>query len=281
MLNHLYLQPMDGVCNRLRAIACARRIIENLKWAKLDVLWEWGNPYDFFRSETDFMWRTSFNDIPPHVTYQTLGASEGGNVHNRTLPVNGPHIIQFKTCHLFNADNEMPIMNEGQVSKWLPRPSVKVDELTLHLRRDLGFEDNTVGVHIRRGDNKWARASSPDQLFINQISGLYNLGNSVFLATDSRKTEKLFKAIFPKLLTFPKNRDECWYMGAREYRNNPVDRFEDWLDFNLLASCQYVIGGTMSSYSRLAVIYNGSPACVLLGQRLDYSVEPTMNEYRL
>jgi hypothetical protein len=92
-------------------------------------------------------------------------------------------------------------------------------------------------------------------------------GYHIFLATDNAETFRVFQRRYgDKLLYYRKSAD----MPQRWPRQTSAtsDIVEDLIDLWLLVSCEFVIGAQSSSFSRLAILLNGSPKCIALDRRL-------------
>src|SRR5437867_3975326 len=88
VLEHLVVDPMGGLCNRLRAIASARRLCAKAG-ARCTVIWDWGDYRTLFDDDTDWMPYAAPMDrargrlIPGYHHIRHLSPGEGGNRSNR------------------------------------------------------------------------------------------------------------------------------------------------------------------------------------------------------
>ena len=261
MLKHLIVKPRSGLGNRLRLIVSSRRIARRAN-ARLTVLWQWGDPLNFFEAEDDVSWVSSLPETGGITHLQTLRDSDGGHDLNRIVPISGPENILIEGCHLVVCDEDRKALENEDLKPWLLRPSQRTRAKAEEFRRGSFPASEIVGVHMRRGDHRKAAARAPDRLFIEEIRAAAEAGRSVFLATDSKATEREMIRIFGKrIIVYPKDPryDERW--AQRSIRDDAVLRLEDWIDFQILASCDFVLGTSGSSYSAFAACYNGSPRC--------------------
>jgi hypothetical protein len=121
-----------------------------------------------------------------------------------------------------------------------------------------------VGLHIRRTDHQAARQLSPDEEFIREARAAQDAGAAIFLATDNAATEAIIRReLAGPVVTYPKRAELAERWPRRKY--SARDSADDFVDLLLLAVCDYVIGSAGSSFSRQAIIRNGSDRCKVIG----------------
>jgi hypothetical protein len=107
------------------------------------------------------------------------------------------------------------------------------------------FDENTVGIHIRRTDNISAIEKSPNYLFERKIEEYLreNATTNFFIATDDPSVEQYFKNKYPgNILAY-----------AKTYGRDSVDGIVDALiELQLLAKTSVIFGSYWSSYSEMA-----------------------------
>ena len=110
--------------------------------------------------------------------------------------------------------------------------------------------ERTIGVHIRRTDNKKAKKHSPTSLFIANMEQEIAASDDTtfFLATDSPEVEDELRGIFgERIITHNKR--------SRD-RNDP-DAIKDALvDLYCLAGCRRIYGSFWSSFTETAAAIN-------------------------
>ncbi len=109
---------------------------------------------------------------------------------------------------------------------------------------------NTVGVHIRRTDNKRAVRDSRTEYFVKLMNILKKSVDNFFVATDDPREEKqLFDCGFD-ILTYPK----------RSLGRSTVEAIEDAVvDLYCLGSTKQLIGSQNSSFTFVAGCLRGIP----------------------
>jgi hypothetical protein len=122
------------------------------------------------------------------------------------------------------------------------------------------FNSRVVGIHIRRTNHERAISNSPDEAFFEEAERALGDGFLLFLATDNATTVRLMQNRYGAKLLYRGKRLE---LAERWPRNDmdPRDIIDDLVDLWLLAACNHVIGCRDSSYSRIAMLLNGSPLC--------------------
>jgi hypothetical protein len=261
MLEHLILVPRGGLGNQLRAIASARRLCE-AAGARCTVVWPLGSPAALFDEVADVEWTASVpREANGYPTITHLLQRAGGTPENRRVPTTAYTRVVVRSHFVFSATEEKDLVKERDLTRWLLRPSRAVRDHVDAFSRQ-AFSGRVVGMHIRRTDNSGARTSSPDHLFVSEATELLAAGAKVFLATDNASTERSMRARFPTgIILYPKKSSLEWRWPRRQSLR---DTFDDVVDLFLLASCEHVVGCARSSFSRLAMIYNGSPLCRVL-----------------
>jgi hypothetical protein len=253
LLRHLILMPTGGLCNRLRAIASARRLCA-MSGARCTLLWDWG---DFGRF---------FVETPDLEVCRKIRAAADVEVCHYPRHVNpsravdaGARVVVVQSGYVFHHSDE-PRIQLADVLPFVPELHARLMKRVerfgeRHLR-------NAVGFHVRRTDNGRATRNSPDRLFIECAREVAADGGKIFLATDNTATEAKFRAVLgDAVITHPKRRilAERW---PREFDALALE--DDLVDLHLLAGARYVVGCDWSSYSGMAMALNGSPRCRVL-----------------
>ncbi len=267
-LRHLILDPQWGLCNRLRALASARRLC-HLTQARCSTTWTWGGLHD------------NFGYMPDVQVYLELPEETGISIEHkldfhapekiRRVDVVTAETVMVRSGYYFWGSHEAPLFDPAEFRRYFPEPSLRlkgiVDEFhAMHL-------NGAVGFHIRRTDHALSRICSPDELFVARARKLVAAGKRIFLATDNSETELKFKQLFgDALVTYPKQKAS----GQRTLRQ--FDRPSDVIDLFLLAKTEYVVGSFASSYSQVASLLNGSKECVVLRNWLPYAALKLVNK---
>jgi hypothetical protein len=251
----------------MRAIASAKRLC-SLTGADCSIVWDWGEYRALFEDDTPWMpYRLPMDSeknliVPGYHHIRHLRQHEGGNKENRRVPISTHPRVVVSSWFVFCAAEEAPFrgrLYEEPVLEWFPRPHPVIVEKVNAFKRD-HFGPSTVGIHIRRTDHALAAARAPDAAYFEEADRLVDEGHGLFVATDNTKTLRLLQQRYgDKLIHYTKSSplEERW---PREY-SDLTDLIDDLADLWLLASCKFVIGSASSSYSRVAILLNGSPRC--------------------
>ncbi len=258
MLQHLIIEPCGGLCNRLRAIAAARRVCQRAN-ARCTVLWDWGDYHRLIEAQPDVQWTAEAPELTAgqYIKLRHLRAGEGGNGTNRRVWITRESHILLRSQHVFNAFEEPHPIRAAELAPWLPIPAAAVRRAAAAFQ-SASFRTFTVGMHIRRTDHAQATLMAPDHLFLRAAEEQIEKGRTIFLATDNDETLRLMTSRFGRhILQYPKvtNLPKRWPRRRFDFEAT----LEDLIDLWLLASCRFVIGSAASSYSNVAMLYNGSP----------------------
>lgn len=258
MLDHLLIVPHGGLCNRIGVIASARRLCE-INRIRCTVLWDWGDYHSLFARDTgvDSASTCAVDTSSLHMI-KHLRPAEGGNPSNWRVPISTHKIILLESSYVFCATEESTNIAPRDLRRWLPKPT------DLILSKVASFKNQhfskTVGMHIRRTDHKPATEGTPDDVCINVARQVIQRGYSIFLATDNYETEQMMRTHFGEnIIIYPKNNS----LKIRWPRPQFVfkETVDDLVDLHLLAVCEHVLGSMRSTYSLMAMLYNGSAAC--------------------
>jgi len=251
-----------GLANRMRALASALVLSEQVR-QQLFVLWELGNALD-----------CRFSDLFRPI--ESISAVWNIRVHDRMnrmlrrlYPLFFRLVEQDEVASYLNQPQEFLAMAErGRLmmrtySLFFPvhdrtfdlfRPVPELQQAIDRLSSD--FNENMVGVHIRRGDNKKSIEHSPTALFEDymQTRIAANHRTRFFLATDSLDDERYLKARFA---------DHIVSRPKRSYERNNPDAIRDALvDLYCLSRCRLIYGSHWSSFSEVAALIGKSELIV-------------------
>jgi hypothetical protein len=247
----------------MRAIASGRRICAAHN-ARLTAWWEWGSPLQLFAAGQGIEWATSEpTGARGYVEIKHRRWSEGGDRHNRKVPT-WPATVLVRSQFAFCGEDEDPI-GERDLGPFQLEPAAAVRIRVEEFVRSEFRGRRVVGIHIRRTDNATARDLSPDELFRSEARAVLATGAAIFLATDNAKSEAMIRDLGRpgEIITYPK-RSRLAERWPRPTVPPSADTVDDFTDLLLLAACDHVIGSAGSSFSRQAIVRNGSERCRLV-----------------
>lgn len=264
----LIIQPIGGLCNRMRAINSARMLAGKRK-EKLIVIWfvnpELGCPFEKIFKPTD-----SFQVINIYskwnikkLWYQMTSAIFGIFLNNESIRAHkgngtleesfasslGPYAYIATEEHFYPCHDYSPFMPETEVQ-------LKIDAK----RKELG--EHAIGVHIRRTDNMPSIGKSSTQSFIETMNReiAANPDTMFYLATDDFSEEEALRERFPgKIIS---NQE-------RNLSRNSVEGIQDaMVDLYCLASTKKIIGSFFSSFTDIAADMHQIPKIIAGEQSL-------------
>ena len=251
--------PDGGLANRMRAIAAAIRLSEQIE-ANLEVIWfqDWGLKCDFedlflpidrenvhLRNAT--MKDKLFYDRPRRrnfhlpVLFQKflfdvrVGGTDCQHSKCDFMTICRNRNAWLSSCYYFFAQ-EIP-KNAMEMFKRQERIQEEIDKVAAK------FGNHTVGVHIRRTDSQKSIVESPTHLFVEKMK--QEPDNTIFyLATDSEEEKKTLKDVFGenRIITSENEADRFTVSGMMDAMK----------DLYLLAKTDRILGSYGSSFSEIS-----------------------------
>ncbi len=254
----LIIQPIGGLCNRMRAINSAL-ILAKKQGKQLKVIWnvnaELGCPFEELFEPTDAFtvmnirskWNVS--KLFYQLTRKRIGndeiranRDEHGLTDDFALTLDCPLYIATEE-HFFECHDYSPFVPTAEIRQ-------RIDALTC------SYGSRNVGVHIRRTDNKPAIGKSSTQAFVDSMKQeLAQFPDTKFyVATDDLTEEANLRRLFP---------DRIISNETRDLSRDSVTGIKDaLLDLMCLAKTDKIIGSYFSSFTDIAADWNGIPKCV-------------------
>ncbi len=254
----LIIQPIGGLCNRMRAINSAL-VLAKKQGKKLKVIWnvnaELGCPFEELFESTDafsvmnIYSKWNLRKLFFQFTRKRIGNDEiranrnpNGLTEEFQQTLNQPLYIateeHFFECHDY--------------SSFVPTEEIqnRIQALTS------SYGSHNVGVHIRRTDNKPAIGKSSTQSFIQSMEREISLypDTKFYLATDDLSEEANLRRLFPGRIISNETRDLS--------RDSVTGIKDALLDLMCLAHTDKIIGSYFSSFTDIAADWNQIPKCV-------------------
>ena len=144
--------------------------------------------------------------------------------------------------------------NSPSLSFTFFQPIMLLEEIINSKARD--FDEYTVGVHVRRNDNKKSISHSTDELFFKEIDCRIEKQSdfNFFLATDCPETESLFINRYGARVHVFKKENSC---------STPQIIQCSVIDLYLLSRTKEIIGSYWSSFSRTAAEIGNIPIFIV------------------
>lgn len=254
-MNKILVQPLGGLCNRMRAIAGAASLAEKLN-RNLLIIWTCDTTLnakfsDLFEGIPYRLVEYPLNSIKYKILYhwykdvrhcsilddQWISANARGKEYNTWK-----ELVENKNLFL---QTNLDILFDGDYSIFEAKRSV-IEELN-----NVSCDENTVGLHIRRTDNANAIKYSPTELFFSKVEEelCSNPETKFYLATDDPQEEKLFIERYGhRIVVYQKNSLD---------RNNPLAIKDALVDLYNLSRCRKIYGSYWSSFSDTAALWTG------------------------
>lgn len=262
-----YIEPMDGLCNRLRVIQSAYLLAQQ-SGQELTVVWN-------CRGGMNIPMEELFT-IPKDIKIVSL------NYHSSNKLLYTFERIKYKIhysltehrkdCFFISADEMYRIKEakeEYKILEYLKAnknvyiitcselvadlekcdmflPSQQVLSKLSEVQGYCNVDKNTIGIHIRRTDNEQSILHSPTYLFEQRMTEQLekNPETKFYLATDSAEEEANLKEKFGDCIITFKNKDT-----SRHTYQGQIDAYVELL---MLSKCKELWGSYFSSFSDMA-----------------------------
>lgn len=255
MEKDLLVQPLGGLCNRMRVIVGAVSLAYKTG-RQLTIIWTQDTTLNSKFSDL-------FEPIPFRVIECSLNSWRYKFLYHWYKDVKHSMILddtwistnargkeydtwknKIEDRHLFLQTN-LDILFDGDYSLLKPRMSV------INALNNVECNQNTIGLHIRRTDNVKAVKYSPTRLFFAKVEEELkaNPQKKFYLATDDPNEERAFIDKFGGNIII--------YQKHSLDRNNPIAIKDALIDLYNLSCCSKIYGSYWSSFSDTAALWSG------------------------
>ncbi|MGZ0017455.1 hypothetical protein [Yeosuana sp. AK3] len=257
------LEPMGGLANRMRVIASGLNLIKNSNrhvnviWAlnedlncEFDVLFMPIKGLSIIEKERKYVFAHHSNNP---ILYKKIKAYFRNKILGIDCFINEMDLLTGRVCNSFidklaRRNKNIYIKTtqrfsciEEEINQFQPSESIQntIDKQVFK------FNKNTIGIHIRRDDNKTSVLKSPVSLFVEKIKEELksNIESTFYLATDDKDVEQELLDLFgTKIIVRNKVLN----------RNNREGIIDALIDMYCLSKTKYIYGSYWSSFSRMA-----------------------------
>ena len=254
----LIIQPIGGLCNRMRSINSAYHLA-SMRGERLTVIWfsnqELGCSFDsIFQPNPairliNITSKLDIRKIFYQLTSQYIRNDEiRENKTGYTLKEHFRTSLK-KRCYIATEEHFYPA-DSYELFKPLPQLQQKIDGIVS------GFSSHTVGIHIRRTDNLPSihNSSSDDFVSAMQEELNHNPDTCFYLATDDATEEAHLRTLFPDRILANTNKDL-----SRDSLRGMQDAL---IDLYCLAATNKIIGSFFSSFTDIAADMHHIPKTI-------------------
>ena len=254
----LIIQPIGGLCNRMRSINSAYKLAK-LRKERLIVIWfhneELGCSFEsiFIPNPNIHLINISSKFDIRKIFYQIISQNIGNDDirSNRTgCVLNETFRSSLKRrCYIATEEHFYPA-DSYELFRPLPELQRKIDAI-ISL-----FSSYTVGVHIRRTDNLPSIGKSSTTAFVSaMLKELENNPNTIFyVASDDESEESNLRNLFPDRILSNSNKELS--RGSLQGMQDAV------IDLYCLAATNKIIGSFYSSFTDIAADMNQTPKMI-------------------
>ena len=258
----LIIQPIGGLCNRMRAINSAYLLAKE-RGDQLIVIWminhELGCPFEELFQDTRKLkvinirskWnvRKVLYQLTSHfVDNETIRSHKGDGLLDAAFRESLPHRVYIATEeHFYPCHDYHLFIRTAEIAQ-------RIDAM----KQQLGT--NAVGVHIRRTDNKPAMAKSSTDAFIHAMEReiAASPDTRFYLATDDLSEEETLRNRFPGKIISNETRDLS--------RDSIAGIKDAMLDLFSLAATDKIIGSYFSSFTDIAADMRSIPKIIAMDE---------------
>lgn len=254
-MDKIIIQPLGGLCNRMRAIVGAASLAQKMG-KELLIIWTCDTTLNARFSDL-------FEQIPYKVVECALDSWKYKTLYHWYKDVKHCMILddewilthargkdystwanQIEGYNLYLQTNH-DILLDGDYSIFKAKSSV-IEEFN-----NINCDENTIGLHIRRTDNEKAIKYSPTCLFFAKVEEEVkaNPQAKFYLATDDPQEEKTFVDRYGSSFLI--------YRKHSLDRNNPIAIKDALVDLYNLSHCRKIYGSYWSSFSDTAALWTG------------------------
>jgi len=251
----IIVQPLGGLCNRMRVIVGAISLAQKMR-KELTIIWTQDAtlnarfsdlfepipykmvecPLDSWRYKALYHW---YKDVKHCMILddQWISANARGKDYDTWK-------AKIESSNLFLLIN-LDILFDGDYTVLKPKMSV------IKALNNVNCDHNTIGLHIRRTDNANAVKYSPTSLFYAKVEEELKVNPQMkfYLATDDPNEEKTFIDRFGESIII--------YQKHSLDRNNPIAIKDALVDLYNLSHCSKIFGSYWSSFSDTAALWSG------------------------
>lgn len=242
----VFIEPVGGLCNRMRTIASALQVAE-IRKDNLTVLWQ-------LDQGLNCKFENLFESIPGVIiiTFRRYSIKK--------------YVVMQKyrsKSRIYTDIKDMAILRKEEAPNlYIKTPhqfmkDIEFDSFVPHIefenaaKKVLGGCSKIIGIHIRRTDNVKSIINSPTEQFIDEIQKRIQEDSDVrfFLATDSEAEEKEILTQFGNKILVQKGKDLS--------RNSTTGIQNALVDLLCLSYCDEIWGSYWSSFSETAAAWHG------------------------
>lgn len=257
----IYVEPRAGLCNRMRVIASAYTLAQKYN-TKITVLWRESRGLKCSYNNL-FCKQPLINVIETkhfinikfmlnimkckrffyNIKIDSLAEIENELIKNRDIYINTVYwFYEVKNYEMFEPINSI---------------KYKIDNICRK------YNMNTIGIHIRRTDNKEAIIHSPLELFLEFIEKEIQKNKEVkfYLSTDSKEIEKEISNKYSHYVIT--NANKVW---GRDSKQGIEDAL---MDLGCLSRCDFIVGSYYSSFSETAAQWGIEKKLIVLSNLKD------------
>ena len=272
-INYIFLKVKNGLANRLRCLSSFYNYAKTFD-KKLFVCWEpgmgWGSEHflDLFENIDDINFISSFEyeqfskehpnieqfirQKPPiYYTFDIAGGELLQIIENKSFCYQGDSALEYFLPK--NIESKYLFFD-----KLVPKKNIKskIERITSI------FDQNTIGVHIRKGDArnspwKYFYELSNDDFFIKEMNREIdnNKNSNFYLSTDCEKTQNKFLEMFDdKIICLNKK-----FVESVDHEKPKYGQEDALIDLFCLSSTNKIIGTYWSSFSTLSANLKNKP----------------------
>ena len=261
----MYVQPIGGICNRMRVIASAYEVSKKNN-KRMVLFWEKNEELNcdyksLFELPKDII-GVNYDIKKKCIKNRLVEYAKRTNMNSHTYYENKIVLSAVKEekkyCDIYFQSNNIYVKTEyglkGSDEESINRYNYTIFKINSNIIKkvpEIIKNNSCIGIHIRRTDNKKSIERSPIELFYKAIDNEITNGKELFfLATDSYEIKKEMKKKYGNAIIFRE---------SILNRNSKQGIVDSMVELASLSLCEKIYGSYYSSFSKAAAHLGNIP----------------------
>ena len=244
--------PKGGLANKLRNLVSCKILANQMGY---DLLVNW-QPDSITGCEFNdlFVYDNNLIKYNSEICYNTIEVITNGT-YNNINDLKRYKNICISGYSRFGWDIDI---DEWKLETFKQLQSLQLNPDVKYILSDLRMPNNSIGIHIRRGDINTLVDYTPIDKFTNIIE--QNTDKTIYLSTDDINVENILTSKYSNLFTHKKNNYDN---NGNTLRTNTSGIQDALIDMLMLSRTSQIYGSYYSSFSEYAANFGNIPLFIV------------------